>query len=78
MKNGAPGGWPTINLLAVAINSPQSQKLAVGSTVLMNTKDAVAQTNHPKKLFNFWYDIYSKLSINECEFKNILRQQNFI
>ena len=30
---GAPGGWPTSNLAAVAIYSPQSQKLMVGSTV---------------------------------------------
>ena len=33
MNKGAPGGWPTSSLLAVARNSPQSQKLAVGSTV---------------------------------------------
>jgi hypothetical protein len=33
MKKGAPGGCPTSNLYAEAINSPQSQKLAVGSTV---------------------------------------------
>jgi hypothetical protein len=33
MKNGAPGGCPTSNLSAVEINSPQSQKLAVGSIV---------------------------------------------
>jgi hypothetical protein len=30
---GAPGGWPTSSLNAVAINSPQSHKLSVGSTV---------------------------------------------
>ncbi len=30
MKKGAPGGWPTSNLYAEEINSPQSQKLAVG------------------------------------------------
>jgi len=33
MKNGAPGGCPTSNLLPLAINSLQSQKLAVGSMV---------------------------------------------
>jgi len=33
MKKGAPGGWPTSSLYAVEINSPQSQKLAVGSMV---------------------------------------------
>jgi hypothetical protein len=34
MNNGAPGGWPTSSLKAVVINSPQSQKLAVGSIVI--------------------------------------------
>ena len=33
IKNGAPGGCPTSSLKAVAMNSPQSQKLAVGSMV---------------------------------------------
>ena len=33
MKNGAPGGCPTSNLYPVEMNSGQSQKLAVGSTV---------------------------------------------
>jgi hypothetical protein len=33
IKNGAPGGWPTSSLYDVVINSPQSQKLAVGSMV---------------------------------------------
>ena len=33
IKKGAPGGWPTSNLYDVVINSPQSQKLAVGSMV---------------------------------------------
>jgi hypothetical protein len=33
MKKGAPGGCPTSILNAVAMNSPQSQKLAVGSMV---------------------------------------------
>ena len=35
INNGAPGGWPTSNLYDVAINSPQSQKLDVGSIVEM-------------------------------------------
>ena len=34
-NRGAPGGWPTCSLKAVAIYSPQSQKLAVGSEVMM-------------------------------------------
>ena len=33
MKSGAPGGCITSSLYAVAINSPQSHKLAVGSMV---------------------------------------------
>ena len=33
IKNGAPGGCPTSNLCALTINSPQSQKEAVGSIV---------------------------------------------
>ena len=33
IKKGAPGGWPTSNLNDVVINSPQSQKLTVGSIV---------------------------------------------
>jgi hypothetical protein len=32
-NNGAPGGWPTSSLYAVAMYSPQSQKLMVGSDV---------------------------------------------
>lgn len=32
-KRGAPGGWVTSNSFEQAINSPQSQKLAVGATV---------------------------------------------
>ena len=33
-NKGAPGGWPTSNLYAQAMYSPQSQKDAVGSIVL--------------------------------------------
>ena len=33
IKSGAPGGCPTSNLNDVVINSPQSQKLTVGSMV---------------------------------------------
>ena len=33
IKTGFPGGWPTSSLYAEAINSPQSQRLAVGSMV---------------------------------------------
>ena len=34
MKKGAPGGCPTSSLNAEEMNSPQSQKLAVGSIVI--------------------------------------------
>ena len=50
MKNGAPGGCPTSSLYAEAMNSPQSQKLAVGSTVKKYTTVATNQTAHPVKL----------------------------
>lgn len=33
MKIAHPGGWPTSSLKPVAMNSPQSQRLAVGSKV---------------------------------------------
>ena len=33
-KRGAPGGWPTWSFAEVAMYSAQSQKLAVGSTVI--------------------------------------------
>ena len=51
MKNGAPGGWPTSSLYAEAMNSPQSQKLAVGSTVKKYTSVATAHTAQPVTLF---------------------------
>ena len=47
MKNGAPGGCPTSNLKAVAINSPQSQKEAVGSIVRRYVIAAIRKTNQP-------------------------------
>jgi len=34
MKKGFPGGCPTSSLYDEAINSPQSQKLVVGSMVI--------------------------------------------
>ena len=34
-NNGAPGGCPTCNLAEVEMYSPASQKLAVGSTVMI-------------------------------------------
>ncbi len=50
-KNELPGGWPTSNLYEVAINSPQSQKLAVGSIVNKYTKEAIAKITQPEILF---------------------------
>ena len=50
MKRGAPGGCPTSNLYADAINSPQSQKLDVGSTVNRYTTVAISHTDHPVRI----------------------------
>jgi hypothetical protein len=52
MKNGAPGGWPTSNLNEVVINSPQSQKLAVGSMVNRYVTAAIRKVIHPTILFS--------------------------
>ena len=52
MKKGAPGGWPTSSLYAEAMNSPQSQKLAVGSTVRTKTSVARAHMAHPVRLLS--------------------------
>ncbi len=46
-KSGAPGGWPTSSLYAVAIYSPQSQKLTVCSIVERYTKDAIRNIAQP-------------------------------
>ena len=51
MKNGAPGGCPISNLCPESINSGQSQKLAVGSTVRQYVAVAMTKQSHPKMLF---------------------------
>ena len=51
-NNGAPGGCPTSSLAAVAIYSPQSQKLIEGSTVREYVVNAIAKTNHPAIVFH--------------------------
>src|SRR5690554_2293851 len=51
-KKGAPGGCPTCNLNDAAINSPQSQKLAVGSIVARYTIAATIHTSQPIIKFN--------------------------
>ena len=51
MKKGAPGGWPISNLLPDRINSGQSQKLAVGSTVRQYVTVATMKQSQPKRLF---------------------------
>lgn len=48
---GAPGGWPTCSLNAVAMYSPQSHHDAVASAVMMYTVHAIAQIIHPITLF---------------------------
>jgi hypothetical protein len=47
MNKGAPGGWPTCNLKALEINSPQSHKLTVGSIVNRYTTAEIINTIHP-------------------------------
>ena len=51
MKKGAPGGWPTSSLLPDRMNSGQSQKLAVGSTVRQYVNAATRNVSHPSVLF---------------------------
>ena len=46
-NKGAPGGCGTWSLKAQAINSPQSQKEAVGSTVVVKTNKEMAKTTQP-------------------------------
>jgi hypothetical protein len=63
-KKGAPGGCPTSNLKAAAINSPQSQKLEVGSMVSKYTIAAMAKANQPiKLLYKLNFFIIEKLMI---------------
>jgi hypothetical protein len=50
-NKGAPGGWPTCNLKAERMNSPQSQKLTVGSIVKRYTTAEKRNINHPVILF---------------------------
>jgi hypothetical protein len=52
MKNGAPGGCPTSNFQAEEMNSPQSQKDAVGSIVRRYVAAAMAKTTHPHSVFH--------------------------
>jgi len=54
-KKGAPGGCPTSSLKEAEINSPQSQKLAVGSIVARYTIEATRKTIHPIMLLIRWY-----------------------
>ena len=53
MNKGAPGGWPTSRRYAVAMNSPQSQKLAVGSMVSRYVAVATRKTSQPTMMLSF-------------------------
>ena len=53
IKRGAPGGCPTSSLNAVVMNSPQSQKLAVGSIVKRYVMAATKNVNQPTTMFSF-------------------------
>ena len=48
---GAPGGWPTMSLVEVAIYSPQSHQLPLRSAVETKTIVAMIHTNQPIRLF---------------------------
>ena len=67
MKNGAPGGCPTSNLCPDSMNSGQSQKLAVGSTVKQYVIAAIRNVTQPKVLFTILY------SFIVCSFFNLQR-----
>jgi hypothetical protein len=51
MNIGAPGGWGICSLKQLETNSPQSQKLPVGSIVNTYTVQAIRHTIHPTMLF---------------------------
>ena len=51
-NKGAPGGCPTSSLAAVAIYSPQSQKLIVGSTVSVYVTNAITNVSQPIIVFH--------------------------
>ena len=53
IKNGAPGGCPISNLYPHAMNSGQSHKLAVGSTVRPYTTAAMANESHAMRVLSF-------------------------
>ena len=52
MKKGAPGGCPTSSFQALEMNSPQSQKEAVGSIVRRYVAAATPKTSHPQSVFH--------------------------
>jgi hypothetical protein len=54
-KKGAPGGCPTSSLYDAAINSPQSQKLAVGSSVDKYVNAATTKMIHPIRILRVEY-----------------------
>ena len=66
MKKGAPGGCPTSNFEAVVINSGQSQKLAVGSTVMQYVHAAIAKANQPIRSFTKRYCFIESVKLSKC------------
>ena len=65
-NTGFPGGWPTSSLYEDAMNSPQSQKEAVGSIVIRYVTAETARTKKAEILFqrvNFLLSI-----LNHCIF----------
>jgi hypothetical protein len=62
MKTGFPGGCPTSSLKAEAMNSPQSQRLAVGSMVIRYVTAAIANVTQPAMLLiNLYFFISDDL-----------------
>ena len=51
-NTGFPGGWPTSSLYDEAMNSPQSQKDAVGSIVIRYVTAATTKTKVAVSLFH--------------------------
>ena len=76
-NTGFPGGWPTSSLYDEAMNSPQSQKEAVGSIVRRYVTAATTKTKTAVSLFhkvNFLLFIVYHLNLTKIQF-NILYLQ---
>jgi hypothetical protein len=70
-KIGAPGGCTTWSLYAPEMNSPQSQRLPVGSAAADNTAAVIRNTSQPVMLFSVLNDCIAfylaKQGKNPCQ-----------